>query len=174
MHTNHKILLRTAERISSHLQRLRASPVSIDLPDGDWAQCRSLIHQIDLCANRNWTHAGGLIKDCLERALERCSDRLREIAREVSGSGRLAPIQSDREVFKDLVALSDEFEGVTIDGSSQTVSVTTDPIVLEEIDLGPFVIRLHLDRIGERRPYEVVALAPNPAGESSETTHPKG
>jgi hypothetical protein len=108
----------------------------------------------------------------LERALERCSDRLREIGRQVSGSGWLAPLQSVREIFKDLVALSDEFEGVTIDGSSQTVSVTTDRIVLEEVDLGPFEIRLHWDRIGERRPYAAVALTPNPAGESSETTHP--
>jgi hypothetical protein len=37
---------------------------------------------------------------------------------------------------------------------------------LDEIDLGPFEIRLHWDRIGDRRPYEVVALEPNPSGES--------
>jgi hypothetical protein len=172
MDTNHKILLRTAERISSHLQRLRAAPIQIELPDGDLAQCRALIRQIELCTNRNWPHASGLLKDRLEPALERCSDRLREVAREVSGVGRLSPLQSVGEVFKDLVALSDEFEGAAVDGSSQTVSVTTDPIVLEEIDLGPFDIRLHWDRIGERRPYEVVALNPNPAGESDETTHP--
>jgi hypothetical protein len=172
MDTNQKILLRTAERISSQLQHLSASPIQIELPDADLAQCRALIHKIDLCTSRNWVHAAGLLKDRLEPALERCSDRLREIGRQVSGVGRLAPLQSVREIFKDLVALSDEFEGVTIDGSSQTVSVTTDPIVLEEINLGPFEIRLHWDRIGERRPYEVVALAANPAGESSEITHP--
>jgi hypothetical protein len=61
---------------------------------------------------------------------------------------------------------------VQVDRSNQTLSVTTEPIILEEIDLGPFEIRLHWDRIGERRPYEVVALEPNPAGESSEITHP--
>jgi hypothetical protein len=172
MHMNHRILLRTAERISSQLQRLRAAPISIELPDGDWAQCRSLIRQIDLCDARNWAHAAGLLKDRLERALERCSDRLQEIRRQASGFGRLAPLQSVREIFSDLAALSAEFEGVVIDASNQTLSVTTEPIVLEDIDLGPFEIRLHWDRIGERRPYEVVARRPNPAGESSDTTHP--
>jgi hypothetical protein len=172
MHDNQKTLLRAAVRISSHLQRLRAVPITFDLPDGDWVQCQSLIRQIDLCTNRNWTHAAAVLEDRLERSLQRCSDRIREISRQVSGSGRLMPPQTVREIFKDLIALSDEFEGVRVDGANQTLSITTEPIVLEEIDLGPFEIRLHWDRIGERRPYEVVALEPNPAGESSETTHP--
>src|ERR1700732_4445519 len=42
----------------------------------------------------------------------------------------------------------------------------------KEIDLGPFEIRLYWDRIGDRRTYEVIALEPNPAGESRETVHP--
>ncbi len=52
------------------------------------------------------------------------------------------------------------------------MSVTTEAIVLENIELGTFEVRLHWKRIGERRCYEVVAREPNPAGESSETTHP--
>ncbi|HEV8068976.1 MAG TPA: hypothetical protein VGP76_14665 [Planctomycetaceae bacterium] len=172
MHDNQKILLRAAERISSHLIRLNGAPLPVDLPDGDWTQCQSLMRQIDLCTTRNWNYAAVVLKDRLERALERCSDRLQEISRQVSGSSRLLPPQTTREIFGDLVALSEEFEGVTIDASNQTLSVTTEPIVLEEIDLGPFEIGLHWDRIGERRPYEVIALNPNPAGESSETKHP--
>jgi hypothetical protein len=130
------------------------------------------MRQIDLCTNRNWTHAAAVLEDCLERSLEHCSDRLREISRQVSASGRLLLPQTVREIFKDLIALSDEFEALKADWSTQTLSVTTEPITLEDIDLGPFEIRLHWDRIGERRPYEVVAREPNPAGESSDTTHP--
>jgi hypothetical protein len=172
MDKSHKTLLRAAERIASHLQRLGAAPISFELPDEHWDQCQCLIRQIDLCVRRGWLHAAGLLKDRLERAIERCSDQLRDIGRQACGNGRLAPLQSFREIFQDLAALADEFEGVALDGSSQTVSVTTQPIVLEEIALGSFQIRLHWDRIGERRPYEVVALNPNPAGESSDTTHP--
>ncbi|HEV3300644.1 MAG TPA: hypothetical protein VG055_13435 [Planctomycetaceae bacterium] len=172
MHDNQKNLLRTAERISSHLHGLKAASIPVELPEGDWTQCHSLVRQIDLCTNRSWHHAATVLNDRLERALERCSDRLQEISRQVSAASRLLPPQTPREVFGDLVALSDEFEGAAIDASNQTISVTTEPIVLEEIDLGPFEIRLHWDRVGERRPYEVVAREPNPAGESSETTHP--
>jgi hypothetical protein len=172
MHDNQKILLRAAERISSHLHRLKAASISVELPDGDWTQCQSLMRQVDLCTTRNWHHAAAVLTDRLERSLECCSDRLREISRQVSASGRLLPPQTVREIFRDLLALSDEFEDVKVDRSNQTLSVTTEPIVLEEIDLGPFEIRLHWDRVGERRPYEIVALEPNPAGESSETTHP--
>jgi hypothetical protein len=172
MHDNQRILLRAAERIASHLHRLKAAPLPVDLPDGDWNQCQSLMRQIDLCTTRNWSHAAALLSDRLQRAIDRCRDRLQEIMRQVSGSGRLLPPQTTGDVFGDLVALSDEFEGVTVDASNQTLSVTTEPIVLEAIDLGPFEIRLHWDRIGDRRPYEVVALEPNPAGESADTTHP--
>jgi hypothetical protein len=172
MHKDQKSLLRVAERIASHLQRLGAAHFSFELPNESWDQCQCLIRQIDLCVSRGWLHAAGLLKDRLERAIERCSDRLRNIGRQAAGYGRLAPLQSLGEIFQDLTVLADEFEGVTLDGSSQTVSITTQPIVLEEIALGSFEIRLHWDRIGERRPYEVVALSPNPAGESSDTTHP--
>jgi hypothetical protein len=172
MHDNQKILLRAAEQISSTLHRLKVAPLPVDLPDGDWTQCRSLMRQVDLRTSREWHHAAAVLKDCLERTLERCSDRLQEIRRQMSGSSRPLPPQTTREIFGDLVALSDEFEGVAIDRSNQTLSVTTEPMVLEEIDLGPFEIRLHWDRIGDRRPYKVVAREPNPAGESSETTHP--
>jgi hypothetical protein len=172
MHDNQKILLRAGDLIASHLQRLRAVPITFELPDTDWLQCQSLMRQIDLCTNRNWTHAASVLEDRLERSLERCSDRLREISRQVSASGRLQLPQTVREIFRDLIALSDEFEDVKVDGANQTLSVTAEPIILKEIDLGPFEIRLHWDRIGERRPYEVVALEPNPAGESSDTTHP--
>jgi hypothetical protein len=172
MQHNQRNLLRTAIRVSSHLQRNNNAPLLIDLPDAEWGQCHALLGYLDVCSVRNWTEAAGVLKDRLERSLERCADHLQEIRRQVSGFGRLAPLQTIGEIFADLSALSAEFDGVTIDGSNRTLSVTTDPIVLEEIELGPFEIRLHWDRIGERRPYQVVALNPNPAGESSDTTHP--
>ncbi len=172
MHKTQKTLLRSAERIASHLQHLRAAPSSFELPDEHWDQCRCLIRLIDLCARRGWLQAAGLLKDRLERSVERCSERLRDISRQSAGFGRLAPLQSLREIFEDLIALTDEFERVAVDRSNQMISVTTQPIVLEEISLGSFEIRLHWDRIGERRPYKVIALSPNPAGESSDTTHP--
>jgi hypothetical protein len=172
MRNDQKVLWRAADQIASHLQRFKAAPTSIELPEAEWLQCQSLRRNLDRCAARHWQHAAALLNDSLERSLERFVDRIRDTSRQLAASGPFTPTQSVGDIFRDLVALSDDFEGLTIDGSNQTVSITTQPIVLEEIDLGPFEIRLHWDRIGERRPYEVIALEPNPARESSETTHP--
>jgi hypothetical protein len=172
MHAQRKVLLRTAERISAHLQGLKAATISVELPEGDWNYAQRLLRQLDVCQRRDWTHAAALLGDCLQRTLERCSERFQEINRQVSGHGSPLFVQRTRDIFDDLVSLAAEFERVSVDRPNQTVSVTTESIVLEEINLGPFEIRLHWDRIGERRPYEVLAREPNTAGESSETTHP--
>jgi hypothetical protein len=144
----------------------------VELPERDWIHCQDLLRQIDQCRSHGWNLAAAVLSDRLDRAIEYCLERLQEISRQLSTAGRISPPQTTREIFRDLVALADEFEGVTIDASNQTLSVKTQPIVLDEIDLGPFEIRLHWDRIGDRRSYEVVALESNPAGESRETVHP--
>jgi hypothetical protein len=74
------------------------------------------------------------LEDRLERALSRCSERLQEISRHVSSSGRISPPQTAREIFRDVVALSDEFESVTIDVPNQTISVTTEANILRLTD----------------------------------------
>ena len=169
---NQKTLLRAAERIRSTLQRVRAATAVVELPEAHWHECESLIQQIRWAESRRWMHAVTVLSDRFERSIVRCAERLQEVSRQASLSKRPAALPTVREIFGELVALSDEFERVGVDLPNQTVSVTTEPIVLEEIGFGPFEIRLHWDRIGERPPYDVVALDPNPARESSDTTHP--
>lgn len=53
-----------------------------------------------------------------------------------------------------------------------TVSAVTEEIVLEGVDLGRFEIALKWDKLGCSQPYAVIALDPNPAASSSDTTHP--
>ena len=50
--------------------------------------------------------------------------------------------------------------------------VTTEPIELEGIALGRFEIRFNWLTVADERPYRVVALDPNPASRSADTTHP--
>ncbi len=154
------------------MQQLRAAPLSVELPEEDWNYSERLLRQLDVCHERDWRHAAALLEDRLRRGLERCSERFQEINRQVAGRSSPLFVQRPRDIFDDLVSLADEFEGVSVDGQNRSVSVTTESIVLEEINLGPFEIRLQWDRIGDRRPYRVIASHPNSAGESSETTHP--
>ena len=164
MHDSQKHCYAPQSGYSSHLQRVGAVPTTFELPDRDWVQCRSLMRQIDLCTQRNWTHAAAVLEDRLNGPFERAPTACRKSADKSpapEGSRLLKPSARSSKIS---ITLSDEFEGVRVDGANQTLSITTEPIVLEEIDLGPFEIRLHWDRISERRPYEVVALRTQPCG----------
>src|SRR5580700_11040339 len=115
MQDDTKGTLRAANRISSHVQRLLAAPGMVELPERDWIHCQDLIRQIDRCRTRGWNLAAAVLNDRLDHAIEYCLERLQQISRQLSAAGRLLPAQTAREIFCDLVALSDEFEGVTID-----------------------------------------------------------
>jgi hypothetical protein len=76
-------------------------------------------------------------------------------------------------IYRDLLALSREFEHVEVDLSTREVAVTTDPIVLDDVFLGDFEIRLSWDDIGDiRQPYRVIARDPHPSAKRSDVTHP--
>ena len=100
---------------------------------------------------------------------------LREIERtaEINGS-RSCPTVSD--VFAELLQARQEFDRFDFDLKQQVVSVTTEPIELENVYLGEFRIRLHIDRLCElpRRHtiYQIIALDPHPARANESVTHP--
>jgi len=81
---------------------------------------------------------------------------------------------NNTELHTELQEVSNEFNDVG--WNKRWLWATTEHIVLEDIYLGRFQIRLRLDRIGSPATggddFEVVALDPNPAGSDSEVTHP--
>jgi len=71
--------------------------------------------------------------------------------------------------------LEDEFGATQIDGKTKTLTVTTEPITLAEIYLGPFAIRLHWDRLAQfadSQCFAIVALDPHPSAPNEAVTHP--
>jgi len=81
-------------------------------------------------------------------------------------------IATPRDLYRDLLALQNEFDEVDICPRQRKVSAVTETIILEEIDLGRFAIELNWEELGQYQAYSVVALDPNPAASSSDTTHP--
>jgi len=78
-----------------------------------------------------------------------------------------------REWHEELLAINREFDVVNMDQNA--VTVTTDPVELEGIDLGPFRIELDLDGLTQRAEassFAIIALEPNPAGGADDVTHP--
>jgi hypothetical protein len=80
-----------------------------------------------------------------------------------------------RSIVEELRQLREEFDTVEILPDKSLVVATTDRIDLEEVDLGPFAIELHVKRLGEQLDsgcFDCVATDPNPAATNRETTHP--
>jgi hypothetical protein len=83
-------------------------------------------------------------------------------------------VASAHDVYRDLAALEEEFECLDFDCRHGWLSVTTEPLELQGIYLGPFEVRLELSRIpnAERPPYRIIAKDPHPAESRDNVTHP--
>jgi hypothetical protein len=99
-------------------------------------------------------------------------ERLNDLYRQHTLASPSPPIATARDIFHDLESVAEEFDDLTIDLSEPVLSVATAPIVLEDILLGRFRVRLYWGRMGMAHPYEMLALEPNPASSSESTTHP--
>jgi hypothetical protein len=172
MELTQKRMLRAAESIRAHLWRLSSQSIEVYLPDEHWSECRSLARQIHLAGKHGWTNCHEPLRKRLEFCVMGCLERLQRLTHELSTIAPNPLPPTLRAIFGELSALPGEFDGFRLDLAHETISVTTDRIILEDIDLGPFVIRLNWKRIGEHRCYNVIALDANPASESSDVTHP--
>lgn len=80
-----------------------------------------------------------------------------------------------RDLLAEVTALYEEFDWVIVDLKKKCLAVDTDPIVLDEKELGRFRIQLRWPRLAVRASvgcFEVIALDPRPAEGDSEVTHP--
>jgi len=78
-------------------------------------------------------------------------------------------------IFTDLMQIEDEFGELSFDFETKTVSVTTDPITLDDITFGSFEIRLSINEMSKLytdSSYRVIAIEPNPAATDENVTHP--
>jgi len=84
------------------------------------------------------------------------------------------PVMDASEITKELEAVETEFGTVKYDEGENELVVTTEPITLEDIDLGMFEIHLELGYMeGRRKPkYHIKALSPNCAADRSDIPHP--
>lgn len=166
-----RILLRAADRIHDELDWLAKLP-DVRLPEAGWQECGRLLRQINKADLRGWDAASQRLRLRLEAAL-------RSLESQVSGTAcGLSPVVwqrdvlSQRQLYDELRALHDEFEDVEYDFKNKVLTVVTEPIVLEEIDLGSFEIRLEWDDLGEVSPYTIWAREPFRAGSNESVTHP--
>jgi hypothetical protein len=167
-----KTALRAAVLIHEQLAGGQRQDSPICLPEYSWNNIQRLRRQIDRARQRGWQRAARRLTEDLAGALDDCRRQLENAFRVLQSHPSKRRVSSASEIYRDILALYDEFEEVEIDLDEHTLSVTTDRIVLEDINFGRFEIRLDWRRLAEVLPYRVVALDPNPAAKSEDITHP--
>jgi hypothetical protein len=140
-------------------------------PAALWSSyCRSA-ELLTLTDERRWRKAGEV---CRRELLSRL-DQLRwgleamraEVAEPVSSHRAAA-----RDVYDDLVALGEEFPSLRIDLKTREIAVTTEPVTLDGVPLGPFDIVLDGANLDARSPYRIVARAPHYPTVDDTVPHP--
>jgi hypothetical protein len=165
-------LERAAARLHEHFGARQGDVPVLELPSGVWTECHCVLEQTAKAKAHGWINAARRTQQRLGPALQTLLDRLtalRQAAHEPH-THKYRPGLAD--IYRDLFALQDEFVDVQYDRRRDQLSVTTEEIVFDALNLGPFEIVLECSRLGRVSPYQVIALDANPAGTDSRTTHP--
>ncbi len=167
-----KTALRAAVLIHEQQAGGKHHDLPIYLPEYTWNNIQRLRRQIGRARERGWHRAAAQLTEDLAGTLDDCRRELENASRALQSCHPKRHVSSASDIYRDLLALYDEFEDVNIDLDKHVLSVTTDRIVLEYIRFGRFEIRLDWRRLGDAQPYRVVALDPNPAARRDDVTHP--
>ena len=155
-----KLLMRLAVAIHEQLKAEQSKSVNVELPATTWQQSEILFRRMRRAHQHGWQ----LAAQRLQRDLR---DMLRRLHGEVIAIDRMLEPQHDErratsigDIHADVVALREEFDEVSFDQRGRTISVTTEPIELEGVYLGPFEIRLEWGNLpeGHSHSYRVIAL----------------
>jgi hypothetical protein len=125
----------------------------------------------DTACRRDWHVAHERVLRRLARALGDCGRQLAETEDSIDEPRRR--VATTREIFDDLVALSDEFGEARIDAAAKEIFVVTDSIALDGLDLGRFRIVLNWSQIASRSgAYHVESADGRTSGVDEDVIHP--
>jgi len=138
-------------------------------------QFGSLRHRLDLCQNHHLPLAAAKVLEELTDLLRSLSSEVDQVIHQIPPASHEHSILPLAELVKELAHLEEEFPDWRYDAANRELIVTTEPITLDDRYLGPFEIRLSLDRMGQssrQSRYKVVAMEPHPAASNDAVTHP--
>ena len=169
----HRTAFRAAMLIHEQLAVHNPPCDSIYFPEHPWQSVSRLTRQIGRASRRGWRGAAQRLAEDLVCTLDECRRYADNAMQLVKGRTSPDKVAAVADIYRDILALYDEFEEeVEIDFEEHEICVKTDAIVLEDIHLGRFEIRLDWQKLGSSLAYRVVALDPNPAAQNEDVTHP--
>jgi len=166
--------LRTATRglvaIQAALARRAAHQQVVTWPHGRWQRLTQLQAQATHANQRGWPWAAAHVRAELLKQLGWFETDLRVLQMRLQPSH--TPVPAFRTLYEELRGLEQEFHGVTLDLAETTLTVTTEPIVLNEVVLGRFELRWNWERLRTDDALSVVALEPWHPDGRDDLTHP--
>ena len=126
---------------------------------------------VTVSQSRGLRNAARVMRGRLLKALNAAQHEIDDAIYHVNQTSA-STLATTRDVFDDLSTLHSEYPDLEVDFANQTISVTTEPIELEEIYLGQFKIVLELKFLSQTKPYRIETVDPNPASSCDSTTHP--
>ncbi len=141
-------------------------------PDCAWDVVLTWRRNLEFVHNRHWH---GAVVECrkeLDSALHELVDQANTARQRLRDSDDEPTDVRLRDLYDELVALDSEFGEVVWDFPGRTLSVITEPIELEDMDLGSFKVVLDWSDLSVTKPYKIIALEPNTAAGDDEVTHP--
>ena len=174
MNRQEKRLLGIAVDIHEQLKTQGAMRPVDAWPTVTWQRCDALRRRMSRADERGWHLAARRLQSDLRELVHRTHGQLLEVERQLEPMQSCQHVASIQDIHADLAALHEEFDEVSVERRSHSVAVTTEPIVLEGVYLGPFEIRLDWNHLVDGHPhnYRVIALDANPAVANEGVTHP--
>jgi hypothetical protein len=168
-----KLLLRQAMQLHEQFCGNHSTTGQFHLPHAAWEECQATAWQMIRSRKHGWHLAAARLAEDLRSSLANLRSELMTIEALLPSPDR-SSFSTLGSLHADLVALHQEFPAVNFDRRQRTLSVTTEPIELEEVYLGPFEIRLNWTQaIGSCAfNYQFIAEDPQPAASNESITHP--
>ncbi len=169
------LLLRAARDIHGRITSLNACRLpALHTSDAQWEQLQRLRFKSMKASQRRLFAAAAEVNWQLRASAQQLVRELHDFCSHLDvAATQSARSNSFREIYDDLVHLEDEFDDVRIDRRNHMLTVRTESIELEGVDLGPFDIALHWSDIGgDFSAYSVIAVDPVKADGDSSVTHP--
>jgi hypothetical protein len=165
------LLWRLAGRLAARIAPLCRHSFDIDLSPHWMVAARHLLDQIRDVTKRGWTGAADHLGWELRSRLSECQKQIQAASRMFSSGSYSSMPPSQRLIYDELVAVRTEAAEFSFDLPDETVTVYTDEITLEGIDLGRFEIRLQGRELGGT-PYLVIPESPHYPNSRSDVPHP--
>ncbi len=167
-------LLRLAITIDARRKTKQGKATQSELPTATWLQCERTLRLIRRAQRHGWHLAAQRLVRDLRGSLLRLRGDLMAFEFELEPPDCELCLTSVRDIYADLVTLGKEFDASSFDQQERTLSVTTEPIELDGVYLGPFEIQLDWGDLinGHPNNYRVIALEAHPAATNDSVTHP--